>query len=194
MIEKKSGWKQYGKAGQTLEMDRYDKETPDSYRSVYSELFSEFGVEVTKMCIRDRFSRAGAEKKEIYKPGILKEKDGEWKLYTVEKIYKIPDKNAYKKGKKIKVKVKQSYRTEIENEVRCLVADDNTKFRMGDSVEPEIESGMYVSKLSLVNESDQYVYVGEAFSNKKFERVFKIGEEINDLRENAVKDVYKRQR
>ena len=133
------------------------------------------------------FSRAGAEKKEIYKPGILKEKDGEWKLYTVEKIYKIPDKNAYKKGKKIKVKVKQSYRTEIENEVRCLVADDNTKFRMGDSVEPEIESGMYVSKLSLVNESDQYVYVGEAFSNKKFERVFKIGEEINDLRENAVK-------
>lgn len=40
MIEKKSCWKQYGKAGQTLEMDRYDKETPDSYRSVYSELFS----------------------------------------------------------------------------------------------------------------------------------------------------------
>ena len=62
----------------------------------------------------------------------MKEKDGEWKLYTVEKIYKIPDKNAYKKGKKIKVKIKQSYRTEIENEVRCLVADDNTKFRMGD--------------------------------------------------------------
>ena len=133
------------------------------------------------------FSRAGAEKKEIYKPGILKEKDGEWKLYTVEKIYKIPDKNAYKKGKKIKVKIKQSYRTEIENGVRCLVADDNTKFRMGDSVETEIESGMYVSKLSRVNESDQYVYVGEDFSNKKFERVFKIDEEISDLRENAVK-------
>lgn len=133
------------------------------------------------------FSRAGAEKKEIYKPGILKEKDGEWKLYTVEKIYKIPDKNAYKKGKKIKVKIKQSYRTEIENEVRCLVADDNTKFRMGDSVEPEIESGMYVSNLSFDNKSDQYVYVGEAFSNKKFERVFKIGKEISDLRENAVK-------
>lgn len=133
------------------------------------------------------FSRAGAEKKEIYKPGILKEKDGEWKLYTVEKIYKIPDKNAYKKGKKIKVKIKQSYRTEIENEVRCLVADDNTKFRMGDPVEPEIESGMYVSNLSLDNKSDQYVYVGEAFSNKKFERVFKIGKEISDLRENAVK-------
>ena len=136
------------------------------------------------------FSRAGAEKKEIYKPGILKEKDGEWKLYTVEKIYKIPDKNAYKKGKKIKVKIKQSYRTEIENEVRCLVADDNTKFRMGDSVEPEIESGMYVSNLSLDNKSDQYVYVGEAFSNKKFERVFKIGEEINDLREIAAHFIF----
>lgn len=47
------------------------------------------------------FSRAGAEK-EIYKPGILKEKDGEWKLYKVKEIYKIPDKNAYKKGKKSK--------------------------------------------------------------------------------------------
>ena len=56
----------------------------------------------------------------------MKEKDGEWKLYKVkeidappaattaaaivpklykvEKIYKVPDKNAYKKGKKIKVK------------------------------------------------------------------------------------------
>ena len=133
------------------------------------------------------FSRAGAEKKEIYKPGILKEKDGEWKLYKVKEIYKIPDKNAYKKGKKIKVKMELSYRTEIENGVRCLVADDNTKFRMGDSVETEIESGMYVSKLSLVNESDQYVYVGEAFSNKRFERVFEIGKEIGDLRENAVK-------
>ena len=120
------------------------------------------------------FSRAGAEKKEIYKPGILKEKDGEWKLYKVKEIYKIPDKNAYKKGKKIKVKIKQSYRTEIENGVRCIVAD-------------EIESGMYVSNLSLDNESDQYVYVGEDFSNKKFERVFKIDEEISDLRENAVK-------
>ena len=133
------------------------------------------------------FSRAGAEKKEIYKPGILKEKDGEWKLYKVKEIYKIPDKNAYKKGKKIKVKIKQSYRTEIENGVRCIVADDNTKFRMGDSVKTEIESGMYVSNLSLDNESDQYVYVGEDFSNKKFERVFKIDEEISDLRENAVK-------
>lgn len=48
MIEKKSCWKQYGKAGQTLEMEKYDKEAPDSYRSVYSELFSEFGVEVTR--------------------------------------------------------------------------------------------------------------------------------------------------
>lgn len=62
-------------------------------------------------------------------------------------------------------------------ELDAFVADDNTKFRMGDSVETEIESGMYVSKLSLVNESDQYVYVGEAFSNKRFERVFEIGKE-----------------
>ena len=132
------------------------------------------------------FSRAGAE--QHYKPGILKEKDGEWKLYTVKEIYKIPDKNAYKKEKKIKVKMKLSYRTEIENGVRYLVADDNTKFRMGDSVEkPKIESGTYVSNLSLDNKSDQYVYVGEAFSNKRFERVFKIDEEISDLRENAVK-------
>ena len=44
----KSCWKQYGKVGQMLEMEKYDKETPDSYRSVYSELFSEFGVEVTR--------------------------------------------------------------------------------------------------------------------------------------------------
>lgn len=132
------------------------------------------------------FSRAGAE--QHYEPGILKEKDGEWKLYTVKEIYKIPDKNAYKKEKKIKIKMKLSYRTEIENGVRCLVADDNTKFRMGDSVEkPKIESGMYVSKLSLDNKSDQYVYVGEDFSNKRFERVFEIGKEISDLRENAVK-------
>lgn len=66
MIEKKSCWKQYGKAGQTLEMDRYDKETPDSYRSVYSELFSEFGVEVTRKIHSEYKGRQVSFPKKLY--------------------------------------------------------------------------------------------------------------------------------
>lgn len=66
MIEKKSCWKQYGKAGQMLEMDRYDKETPDSYRSVYSELFSEFGVEVTRKIHSEYKGRQVSFPKKLY--------------------------------------------------------------------------------------------------------------------------------
>lgn len=66
MIEKKSCWKQYGKAGQTLEMEKYDKETPDSYRSVYSELFSEFGVEVTRRIHAEYKGRQVSFPKKLY--------------------------------------------------------------------------------------------------------------------------------
>lgn len=66
MIEKKSCWKQYGKVGQTLEMEKYDKETPDSYRSVYSELFSEFGVEVTRRIHAEYKGRQVSFPKKLY--------------------------------------------------------------------------------------------------------------------------------
>lgn len=66
MIEKKSCWKQYKETGQTLEMERYDKETPDSYRSVYSELFSEFGVEVTRRIHEEYKGRQVSFPKKLY--------------------------------------------------------------------------------------------------------------------------------
>ena len=152
------------------------------------------------------FTRVGAEGTETFEPGILKEEDGEWKLYSA-KIYKIPDKSNVKKVKEIKSQMKLLYRTEIKNGVRYIISDDNTQFHMGDAVNFETKTikiknkkgeekpRTYVSKLFHVDESEQYVYVGEVFSNKKFESVFEIEElkekEVSGLRKNAVKNAMK---
>ena len=147
---------------------------------------------------------------EAYNSGILKEEDGEWKLYDAE-LYKIPDKN------KVISKEKLPYRTEIKGEIRYIVSDDNIQFRLGDKVEAEIgkikiknrkgeeKDVNCVLTLSHVNELEKhkhesesgedkaeekvkgYIYVGESFSNKKFERVFKEDGEI-DLRKGALKN------
>lgn len=144
------------------------------------------------------FTRVGAEKREAYAPGILKkEKNGEWKLYEA-KIHKIPDKNSEKicSGQIL-------YRTEIKDGSRYIIDDKGEQFRLGDPVEIECKTIEIIEKerrkkvkkkrncvvkMSHVDESPYYVYVGEKFSNKKFESVFEIQEEVGNLRKDAVKN------
>ncbi|HCT93107.1 MAG TPA: TIGR03986 family CRISPR-associated RAMP protein [Lachnospiraceae bacterium] len=112
------------------------------------------------------------ENNNAYEPGLLIRENNQWQLYTAER-YRIPCK---KKNSDFKMEIRDGKRV-ITYGGKIYQYGDPVSFKIagingyGRSSRPR--GNRAICSMQPVTTGDAYVYIGEAFSNKKSEGVFK---------------------
>lgn len=120
-----------------------------------------------------------------YAPGILKKEDNRWKLYKAER-FRINIKNDYRSG----ISKDKKFAGE-----RVLIDKVENEFYFGECVKVDVKGKENMKKVSHMEKSDSsnnYVFIGEPFSKKKCESVFKNLKEGVEVQEKVLFSAIKR--